>query len=72
MLSVLGSHRPSFCSDAVARDGLERVKVADSASIRDLKNAIVEQLQIPEADILVSQSPELVSEMELKNLMGNA
>lgn len=44
----------------IHRDGLERVKVDDAATLGDLYQATAEQLGIPQDDMVFSLSPSLV------------
>ncbi|KFM24921.1 NPL4-like protein 2 [Auxenochlorella protothecoides] len=44
-----------------SRDGLERVKVADDATVADLRQAIAADLSIPVDDFVISQEPTLLT-----------
>ena len=45
----------------VCRDGLERVQVADRATLRELRQQISASLNIPEDSVVLSTDPKLVS-----------
>ena len=45
----------------VCRDGLERVQVADTATMRELRQQISASLNIPEDSVVLSTDPKLVS-----------
>ena len=68
-----------FSTTDCHRDGLERVEVADNATVRSLKEQIASSFNIPVECITLSQDPKLVISqlprtgvMDLGSLLASA
>jgi hypothetical protein len=60
LLSPLSSIHTPYLSLSLFRDGLERVEVADGATVSGLQLTIRDSLGVPLEDMVLSQDPALV------------